>query len=155
LRRGRIPLYNQMGFRIIETYKFSAGLKAGLQRNDTEPTLSLPLRRIPQGVRVRHSANLFQPERPFFASELTATLLSRPTSRGAGEIQVRRTGAWDGGALPAMRRSAETPANIADSEQIKVKTLRRVNGLFKSRKHLAIFYVPSLKRGAFTEATLV
>lgn len=140
-------------FRRIEKDRFSAGCEAGLTQNETHLTISCRSGSLPR-LKVRAS-HLFTPERPFCAFELTTLLPSRPTRRGDVEIQVRRTGAWDGGTLPAMRRSAETPANFADSEQIKVATPRRVNGLVKSRKHLAIFYVPSLKRGAFIEATPV
>ena len=131
-------LDNAMAFRKIE--RFRAGVEAGLHVNEKPPTFwpCRPLRRIPQGVRVRHRADLFNPERSFFATDLTALFLSRPTSRGDAGIQVRRTGAWDGGTLPAMRRrSAEIPARFADSEQIRVETLRRWDGR-KFRKHHSI-----------------
>lgn len=126
-----------MDFRKIENIR--AGVETGLRDNENPNTFLLPLRREPvsseTGFRVRHRASLFNPERYFFATDLTALILPRPTSRDAAGIQVRRTGAWDGGTLPAMTTDRRDTAKYAGPEQSKSGTLRRWDGRRNFRKH--------------------
>lgn len=108
-------------------------------------------------ARVRRCAsNLLTPERPFRAFELTTFLPSRPTNRDGGETIGRRTGPCDGETLFAMRDVGPLRhGQFADSEQTRVKTLRRWAQVFQKPKTTLIFYCALFKRGASTEATPV